>query len=201
MSKTGRIINRAVTVLMALAVLPNLYFNGLLYIRVDPGMGDFLWGDSFSIADFAPGGIFNGVIRFDGGGTPSEHLLLLRPAIVAGVLLALAALVLVAIAVIAAVSNKKLPVLILCGVSAALIIGAYISLGKFAGRVMAPGFELMQLLGENTLTSILGAFVHPEVLMVRFSGAVSLMLVICGAIAAWTAAFQFTAPREAKQKA
>ena len=202
MSKPARVICRIGTALLALSALPNLYFNSLIYARADPGIGNADWHDWISLSWFGPGGLWSGTIRFDGesGGKLGEYVPLLLPALIAGGLLILAALALVAVAVIAAVSNKQLPQLILCGVSAVLIIGAYISFGRFAGAVTAPDFDLMGLFGEGFLTSLLGTFLHPQVLILRLDSAVSMLLVICGAVAVWIAAFKFTAAKGEQAK-
>ncbi|MDR3312916.1 MAG: hypothetical protein LBS96_00490 [Oscillospiraceae bacterium] len=201
MSKATRIFSRIVTVLLALTVLPNLYFNALIYFRIDPGVGETLWGDELSISMFGPGGLYNGLldtIKSGSGGSLQSFLPLLRPAIIAGILLALAALTLVAIAVIAAVSNKKIPILALCAVGVAFVIGAYASFGNFAEAVTDPSFSIINLLGEGFLVSLIGSFLQPEVLMLRLVGAVSMTLVIFGAVAVWTGAFLLTTPKSEK---
>jgi hypothetical protein len=196
MSKASRILCRVVTALLALTVLPNLYFNGLVYFEIDGGLPALL-GDTLSISQFGPGGIWQDLLRGGRGGSQTLHELLplLRPAMVAGALLALAALCLVAVAVIAAVSNKKIPLLFLCGAGIVCVIGAYISFGRFANAVTSPDFHILGVFGENILVSLIGSILNPTVVTLHLTSGVSMTLVILVAVIVWNLAFWVTTPK------
>ncbi|MDR2524831.1 MAG: hypothetical protein LBC83_01340 [Oscillospiraceae bacterium] len=192
MSKLACIICRAGTVLIALAAIPNIFFNGLLYARVDLGLGDTLWGDVFAIADFLPGGVWHGLLNGETSGALEGAMPLLRPAIAALCLVAATVLLLLAVAVISAVSNKRKLVLLLGGLGFLALTAAYICMSGFEKTVTAPDFSLLDYFGQGFLQSIFMAVLRPAVLMVRFAGAGAMLYVLLGAVLVWNGAFVVT---------
>ncbi|MDR1928068.1 MAG: hypothetical protein LBQ33_05465 [Oscillospiraceae bacterium] len=206
MNKVNRIICRAGTVLLALTVIPNMIFNTLIYIVIDPGLGEkspMMWGESISIAYachmLGPGGPLEGIVKAPEGDVSAVLFDLLRPAAWAGILIALAVLLLLAIAVIAAASNKKLPLLILAGLGIVSVAAAFFLFGKFVDAVQAPDFNLVSLLGDGMLTTLLGAFLKPRVDTLQLSKGISMLFVIFGAVLVWVGGFIVTTPRELKK--
>ncbi|MDR2647074.1 MAG: hypothetical protein LBB67_03005 [Oscillospiraceae bacterium] len=206
MSKVARAICRIGTALIALMVVPNMIWNTLVYMVIDPGLGEespALWGEELSLSYlyqlFGPNGPFHGAIQAPEGGFSSDLFLLLRPALVSFTLIALAVLVLLAIAVIAIVSNKRKVILILAACGFPLMGAANLAFGVFANKVLAPEFNLLNLLGTGTLTGILGMFVDPQVVVMDLSRGVSTLILLFGLILLWIGAFELTKPKKEKK--
>jgi hypothetical protein len=136
------------------------------------------------------------LVKAPEGGLTTDQIDVLRPALWAGIFLGLALLLVLAIAVVAAVSNKTTPLLVLAGMSALLLLAAYIAFGRFSATLLAPDFNLLSFFGSGVILSLVGAFVHLTVDVICLDKGVSMLFVILGALVIWTAAFIVTADKE-----
>lgn len=186
-----KIVFKAVAVILALCVIPLAIFSPMIQIVGDISISKSLVGEDISLYDIYKL-FFSRSAMFDGFGDNklSEPVRETMPELItSGAFLAVILLLGIATACVAVFQKKKLPVLILFGVSALCVIGLFVSFKAFAAPYLDGTIGITELgfMEEGILESLFSSMIHLSTLRISSAGFLMFGASLSGLL--WTLAF------------
>jgi len=184
-----KVVYRVISALLALAILPVMFFQPLVRIVFSPT--DVLVEETVSIKKaidlFTGDGLFSGLTG-DGGFVMTDALRGRMPALITTVVfLAVSVLLAVLIFFFSALSNKKKLITILAGSGLLTTIAAFIAFGNAVSPIVSGEIRIADLFDVGIIASIITSFVNIEI--IQLSSAAILMAVLFTAIGIWGLCF------------
>lgn len=187
-----KVVYRVVCALLAIAVLPVMFFQPLVRIVYSPASVHVEETVSIqkAIDLFSDGGLLSGLLSGDDGSkfVMTDSLKSLMPALITtGVFLVISIVLALVIFFFAALSNKKKLILILSGAGFLSTIGAFIAFGQASSPITSGEMPITSLVDMGILASIISSFVNID--LVQLSSAAVLLIIIFVVICVWSLCF------------
>ena len=184
-----KIVYKAVSALLALAVLPIMFFQPLIRIVFSPP--NFLVEEKTSIKEavdlFTGDGLFAGPFG-QGEYTMTDELRELMPALITtAVFLVISVLMAVVIFFFSILTAKKKLITILGGTGLLTTIAAFIAFSNAVSPIVSGEIRISQLFNRGIIASIITSFVNIE--LIQLSSAAILMALLFTAIVVWGICF------------
>jgi hypothetical protein len=184
-----KVVYRVISALLALAILPVMFFQPLVRIVFSPT--DVLVEETVSIKKaidlFTGDGLFSGLAG-DGGFVMTDALRGRMPALITtAVFLAVSVLLAVLIFFFSALSIKKKLITIFAGSGLLTTIAAFIAFSNAVSPIVSGEIRIADLFDVGIIASIITSFVNIEI--IQLSSAAILMAVLFTAIGIWGLCF------------